>query len=83
MSSLLITGGTIVTATDLYRGDVFVDGDKISVIGTALSIPADRTIDVVPPKAAAIVPDSKSSADVVPPNGMSRWVCTSRPPGST
>jgi dihydropyrimidinase len=45
MSSLLITGGTIVTATDLYRGDVFVDGDKISVIGTALSIPADRTID--------------------------------------
>ena len=45
MSSLLITGGTIVTATDLYRGDVFVDGDKISVIGTALSIPADRIID--------------------------------------
>ncbi|HEV8392976.1 MAG TPA: dihydropyrimidinase [Vicinamibacterales bacterium] len=45
MSSLLITGGTIVTATDLYRGDVFVDDDKISVIGTALSIPADRTID--------------------------------------
>jgi dihydropyrimidinase len=45
VSSLLITGGTIVTATDLYRGDVFVDDDKISVIGTALSIPADRTID--------------------------------------
>ena len=44
---------------------------------------AKSTIDVVPPKAAAIVPDSKSSADVVPPNGMSRWVCTSMPPGST
>ena len=44
---------------------------------------AKSTIDVVPPYAAAIVPDSKSSADVVPPNGMSRCVCTSTPPGST
>ena len=38
---------------------------------------------VVPPCAAAIVPVSKSSADVVPPNGMSRWVWTSTPPGMT
>ena len=38
---------------------------------------------VVPPWAAAMVPLSKSSAEVVPPNGMSRWVCTSMPPGIT
>ncbi len=38
---------------------------------------------VVPPKAAARVPVSKSSALVVPPKGMSRWVCTSMPPGMT
>jgi hypothetical protein len=38
---------------------------------------------VVPPWAAASVPLSKSSAEVVPPNGMSRWVCTSMPPGIT
>ena len=38
---------------------------------------------VVPPKAAAMVPDSKSSAEVVPPNGMSMWVWTSMPPGRT
>ena len=44
---------------------------------------AKSTIVVVPPNAAAIVPDSKSSAEVVPPNGMSMWVCTSMPPGST
>ncbi len=44
---------------------------------------AKSTIEVVPPKAAAIVPDSKSSAEVEPPNGMSRCVCTSMPPGST
>ncbi len=36
---------------------------------------------VVPPKAAAIVPVWKSSALVVPPKGMSRWVWTSMPPG--
>jgi dihydropyrimidinase len=43
--TLLIKNGTIVTATDQYKGDVFVDGEKISVIGTALTMPADRTID--------------------------------------
>jgi len=38
---------------------------------------------VVPPKAAATVPVSKSSALFVPPNGMSRCVWTSIPPGIT
>ena len=44
---------------------------------------AKSTMVVVPPNAAAMVPDSKSSADVVPPKGMSMCVCTSMPPGST
>ena len=44
---------------------------------------AKSTIVVVPPNAAAMVPDSKSSAEVVPPNGMSMWVWTSMPPGRT
>jgi dihydropyrimidinase len=43
--TLLIKHGTIVTATDHYKGDVFVDGETISTIGTSLAIPADRTID--------------------------------------
>jgi dihydropyrimidinase len=43
--SLLIKGGTIVTATDLYVGDVYVEGDTINTIGVALDIPADRVID--------------------------------------
>ena len=43
--TLLIKHGTIVTATDEYRGDVFIDGEKISTIGTALTMPADRVID--------------------------------------
>ena len=43
--TLLIRNGTIVTASDMYTGDVFVDGEKISTIGTSLDIPADRVID--------------------------------------
>jgi dihydropyrimidinase len=43
--SILIKNGTIVTATDQYVGDVFVDGEKITTIGTALTMPADRVIE--------------------------------------
>ena len=43
--SVLIKGGTIVTATDLYTGDVFVEGERITTIGTALDLAADRVID--------------------------------------
>ena len=43
--TLLIKNGTIVTATDQYKGDVFVDGEKITTIGTSLTMSADRTID--------------------------------------
>jgi dihydropyrimidinase len=43
--SVLIKHGTIATATDLYRGDIFVEGERISTIGTSLTMPADRVID--------------------------------------
>ncbi len=43
--SILIKSGTIATATDLYTGDIFVEGERISTIGTSLSMPADRVID--------------------------------------
>jgi dihydropyrimidinase len=43
--SLLIKNGTIVTASDQYVGDVFIEGEKITTIGTALTMPADRVID--------------------------------------
>jgi dihydropyrimidinase len=41
----LITGGTVVTATDQYRGDVLIEDEKVTAIGTALSVQADKTID--------------------------------------
>src|SRR5687767_11629486 len=43
--SILIKNGTVVTATDQYAGDVFIDGEKITTIGTALTMPADKVID--------------------------------------
>jgi len=37
---------------------------------------------VVPPMAAARVPVRKSSAETVPPKGISMWVWASMPPGA-
>lgn len=41
----LIKNGTIVTAADTYRGDVFIDGERISTVGASLAVSADRVID--------------------------------------
>ncbi|HET6611931.1 MAG TPA: dihydropyrimidinase, partial [Kofleriaceae bacterium] len=43
--STLIKNGTIVTATDKYRGDIFIAKDKITTIGESLDMPADKVID--------------------------------------
>src|ERR1700759_216875 len=43
--SLLIKNGTIVTASDRYTGDVLVEGEKITTIGSVLTRAADRVID--------------------------------------
>src|SRR5436190_1442228 len=41
----LIKNGTIVTAVDQYKGDVLVEDEKITLIGTSLDMAADKTID--------------------------------------
>src|SRR6058998_548960 len=41
----LIKHGTVVTATDQYKGDVLVEDETISVIGTTLDMHADKVID--------------------------------------
>ena len=43
--SILIKGGRIVTATDDYTGDIFIDGERVTTIGSSLDLPADRVID--------------------------------------
>ena len=41
----LIKNGTIVTASDQYRGDVLIEDEKVAVIGTTLDMQADAVID--------------------------------------
>jgi dihydropyrimidinase len=41
----LIKNGTVVTAVDQYKGDVLIEDEKITVIGTALEMAADKVID--------------------------------------
>ena len=41
----LIKNGTIVTAVDQYKGDVLIEDEKITLIGTKLEMAADKTID--------------------------------------
>jgi dihydropyrimidinase len=43
--SVLIKGGRVITAADDYVADVFVDGERISLIGEALEVQADKVID--------------------------------------
>src|SRR5215470_13206781 len=43
--SVLIRGGRVITAADDYDGDVFVEDERISLIGEALDVTADRVID--------------------------------------
>ena len=45
MRRTLIKNGTVVTATDQYKGDILVEDETISVIGTALDMHADKVID--------------------------------------
>ena len=41
----LITGGTVVTATDAYKADVLIDGEKIAAIGADLKAGGAKKID--------------------------------------
>jgi dihydropyrimidinase len=43
--SVLIKGGRVITAADDYVGDLFVDGERITLIGESLDVDADRVID--------------------------------------
>lgn len=42
--SILIRGGTVVTAEHMFRADVLTDGDKILTVGTGLEAPAGATV---------------------------------------
>jgi dihydropyrimidinase len=43
--SVLIKGGRVITAADDYVGDVYVEGERITLIGESLDMQADKVID--------------------------------------
>jgi dihydropyrimidinase len=43
--SVLIRGGRVITAADDYVGDVFIENERISLIGESLDLDADKVID--------------------------------------
>jgi len=43
--SVLIKGGRIVTAADDYVGDIFIENERVSLIGESLDVRADKVID--------------------------------------
>jgi dihydropyrimidinase len=45
VAGTLITGGRVITAADDVVADVFVDGERIALLGESLDVAADRVID--------------------------------------
>ena len=43
--SFLIKNGTVITASDTYKADVYIEGESIHTIGKDLKMPADKVID--------------------------------------
>lgn len=43
--SILIKNGRIVTATDDYVADIFIEGEQVKAIGKNLAVKADKEID--------------------------------------
>ena len=43
--SILIKNGNIITATDNYVADIFIEGETIKAIGKDLNVVADKIID--------------------------------------
>jgi dihydropyrimidinase len=43
--SVLIKNGRVITATDDFVGDVFIEGEQVAMVGKGLPVKADRTID--------------------------------------
>src|ERR687887_2168555 len=43
--SILIKGGRIITAADDYVGDLYIEDERISLVGESLDVDADRVID--------------------------------------
>ena len=43
--SILIKNGRVITATDDYVADIYIEGETVQAIGTNLDVTADEVID--------------------------------------
>jgi len=53
MPTALVRNGRVVTASESYDADLYIDGGKIALVGRGLSLPADTVIDA---SGALVVP---------------------------
>ena len=51
--SVMIKNGRVITASDDYVADVFIDGETVAAIGSSLPMKAHRTIDAGNPEQAS------------------------------
>src|ERR671936_2650217 len=45
MSTTLVNNGTVVTASDRYDADIYIDKGRITLIGQGLNVPADTVVE--------------------------------------
>jgi dihydropyrimidinase len=45
MSTTLLKNATVVTASDRYDGDIYIDNGVVTLIGKGLNLPADTVVD--------------------------------------
>jgi dihydropyrimidinase len=45
MPTVLVRNGRVVTASESYEADLYVDGGRIALVGQGLSLPADTVLD--------------------------------------
>jgi dihydropyrimidinase len=45
MTTTLVKNGTVVTASDRYDADIYIDKGRITLIGQGLNVPADTVVD--------------------------------------
>ena len=60
MPTTLVKNGTIITASDKYNADVFIDKGVVTLIGQGLNLPADTVVD-----ASGKLPDGTEFRGVV------------------
>jgi dihydropyrimidinase len=46
VSTTLIKGGTVVTATETLQADVLIEGERVSTIGLNLDAAADKVVTI-------------------------------------